>query len=231
MLNKYSRYPITYKMRNGTSIDEFFLYYNAELLVEFTDLSIDTVSKKNMADDYYQITFRASIDFNLPGVYVLCGEKPRPTAVSVSLDVINNDGSHDLIPLYTINNLYTKYSAVDNGFMLYTTSRFQTERDKVTKQDTLGLEVLFEKEYLKIIRENFVNNIPMNTLMNIILVKDNEELVQGTDWFMKWNQLEVVINNADDDATYRILIYINNNLFNEKIADTIEDKNTDKSKL
>lgn len=233
MMNRYSRFPITYKMRTGTSLDEFFLYYNAELLVTYTDISLETVNRRNMADDYYQITFRTTVDFNLPGVYVLCGNKPRPNAVSVSLDVITNKTTHDLIPLYTINNLYSKYSSEKNGFMLYITSRFQTQRDTITKKDNLNLEVLFEKEFVRIIRENYVNNIPMNTLLDIILVKDEEELVQGKDkdWYMDWNKLDVIINNADDKATYRILIYINNNLFNEKIAEAVDDKNTDKDTI
>jgi len=231
MMNRYSRYPITYKMRTGTSLDEFFLYYNAEILVKYEDLSIETVNRRGMADDFYQLTFRATVDFNLPGVYVLCGEKPRPSAVSVDLAVNDHGSTHDLIPLYTINNLYSKYSAVENGFILYTTSRFQTERDPKTKKDTLNLDVLFEKDYIDIIRETFVNNVPMETLVKIILVKDEEELTENTDWYMKWNNLELTINNADDKATYRILIYINNNIFNEKISDKIDDKNRDKDGL
>ena len=231
MLNMYSRYPITYKMRTGTSLDEFFLYYNAEILVTYEDLSIETVSRKGMADDYFQLTFKATIDFNLPGVYVVCGEKPRPNAVSIDLSVLGDANTHDLIPLYTINNLYSKYSAVKNGFILYTTSRFQTERDKVTKKDTLNLEVLFEKDYIDVIRETYINNIPMETLVDIILVKDEEELTEGTDWYMNWNNLELTINNADDKATYRILLYINNNIFNEKITDKINDRSIDKDGL
>ena len=231
MMNTYSRFPITYKMRNGTALDEFFMYYNAELLITYSDLSLETVNRKNMADDYYQMTFRATVDFNLPGMYALIGENPRPLAVGVSLRSDNNDGTHDLIPLYTINNLYAKYSSIKNGFILLTSSRFQTERDPVTKQDTLNLSVLFEEDYLKVIKENYVKNIPMNTLFDIILLKDGNELVEKTDWYMKWNTLDIVINNADDMATYCILIYINNSLFNERITEYKEETLKDKSTI
>ena len=231
MINSYSKYPITYKMRNGTALDEFFLYYNAELLMSFTDLSIETVNRKGMADDFYQLTFRIAVDFNLPGVYVLTGTKPRPKSVVLSLNVDNGNGTHDLIPLYTINNFYARYSSLRNGFLLYTSSIFQTERDVVTKQDTLNLNVLFEEPYLKVLKETYVNNIPMSTLIEILLLKDDDKLKEGTDWHINWNTLDLTIENADDSATYRVLIYINNSLFNENITQDIEDTKTDKSKI
>ena len=231
MMNTYSRFPITYKMRNGTSLDEFFMYYNAELMIMYSDLSIESVSRKNMADDYYQLTFRATIDFNLPGMYALLGENPRPMAVGVSIISNNNDNSYDLIPLFTVNNLYAKYSSIKNGFILFVSSRFQTERNPKTNQDTLNLSVLFEDDYLKVIKETYIQNIPMNTIFDIILLKDGIELQEKVDWYMKWNTLDIMINDADDNATYCILIYINNSLFNEKITQYKEDQLTDKSSI
>lgn len=231
MMNTYSRFPITYKMRNGTALDEFFMYYNAELLIMYSDLSLENVNRRNMADDYYQITFRATVDFNLPGMYALTGDYPRPLAVGVSLRSDNIDGSHDLIPLYTVNNLYAKYSSVKNGFILLTSSRFQTESDPVTKQDSLNLSVLFEDDYLKVIKENYIKNIPMNTLFDIILLKDNNVLEESKDWGINWNTMDLVIKNADDKATYCVLVYINNSLFNERITEYKEEFLTDKPSI
>ena len=231
MMNSYSKYPITYKMRNGTALDEFFLYYNAEVLMTYNDLSIETVNRKGMADDFYQLTFRITVDFNLPGVYVLTGTKPRPKSVVMALNVDNGNGTHDLIPLYTINNFYSRYSSIRNGFMLYTSSRFQTERDIVTKEDRLNLSVLFEEQYLRVIKETYINNIPMSTLIEILLVKDDEKLKEGTDWYMNWNTLDLVVKDADDSATYCVLIYINNSLFNENISQAVDDMKTDKAKI
>lgn len=231
MMNTYSRFPITYKMRNGTALDEFFMYYNAELLITYSELSLETVNRRNMADDYYQITFRATVDFNLPGMYALTGDYPRPLAVGVSLRSDNYDGTHDLVPLYTINNLYAKYSSIKNGFILLTSSRFQTEKDPITKQDALNLSVLFEEDYLRVIKENYVKNIPMNTLFDIILLKDGTELEEKSDWYIKWNTLDLIIKNADDNATYCVLVYINNSLFNERISEYKEEGFVDKPSI
>ena len=231
MMNRRSSYPITYKMRNGTALDEFFMYYNVELLINYTDLNIDQVSRKGMVDDFYQITFHASVDFNLPGAFVLVGNKPKPKCINIVLDSKNPDGSHDLVPLYTINNFYSKYSPMKNGFILYTSSRFQTEHDPKTLQDTLDMTVLFDQPYIDTIYKYYANSIPIQTLVNIILVKDGEELEEEKDWYMDWNKMNLVIENADDTATYCVIIYINNILFNENIMNDMEGKRVDKKEI
>lgn len=231
MVNKFSRYPITYKMRNGTALDEFFMYYNAELLLSFNDLSIDRVNRKGFADDFYQITFRATVDFNLPGVFVLSGLKPKPQILNITLDSIDSNGTHEMIPLYTINNFYARYAELKNGYLLYTSSRFQTERDPQTKKDTLDLSVLFDDNYIKVIHKFFVNNIPMGTLVDIILLKNGEELKVSQDYKIDWNMLNLTIYNADDKATYCVLIYINNTLFAEHIINDMEEAMSDKKGL
>ena len=228
-LNKYSSYNITYKMRNGTSLDEFFMYYNTEILVTFNDLNIDQVSRKNMTDDYYTITFRGTAEFNSPGVFVLTGSKPRPKAVYVSLDVLEKDSSHTMIPLYTINNFWARYKSIENGFLMYTSSRFQTERQP-DGTDILDLSVLFDDAKLNVIFEYNANNIPMETLVSIKLIKDGKEMKDG-EYKVKWNNLNLIVNDADDSATYCVLIYINNNLFNEHYANTVEDSSKDKKGL
>ena len=225
MLNRYASYPITYKMRNGTALDEFFMYYTAKVLLTLSDLNPEGVNRKGFADDFYQIIFRVTADFNLPGVFILAGEKPKPRALQVVLDS-QGSTSHDLIPLYTINNFYSRFENVRNGFLLYTSSRFQTEADKDTKTDSLDLTPLFESEYLHVLREYYANNIPLKTLIDIILVKDGNEMT--SDFYVKWNKMELIIENADDRATYCIIIYINNNLFSEEIIKFHESSKIDK---
>ena len=224
-LNRFSSYPITYKMRNGTGNDEFFLYYNTKVLLNFTDLSIDQVNRKNMADDFYTITFRCDVEFNLPAVYTLIGHDPRPKCLEVAVKSKNPDGSHDLIPLFTVDNFFSKYPPMLDGFMLYASSRFQTEMNEMTKQDELDLGQLFDQSYLDILHTYYARNIPMETLINVILLKDGEE---NHDWRIRWNSLKLTINHADDRATYCIIIYINNLLFNEELSYVAESTMKDK---
>ena len=52
-LNGCSAYPITYKIKNSTATDEWFLYYTHAVHFTFTDLSLESGSKRGMSEDRY----------------------------------------------------------------------------------------------------------------------------------------------------------------------------------
>lgn len=229
MMNRYTRYPITYKIRNGTALDEFFMYYNAHILLTFDNLSLDGGNKKGFTDDYYQIRFQCTADFNLPGAYILMGSKPRPRQLDVSIQVKEEDGYHDLIPLFTINNFYSRYPATRNGYLYYTSTKFQTDCPENVTVDRLDLTCLFEQWQIDIIHQYAGLNIPMSTLIDPLLIKYDTELT--SDWHIDWNKMELVVENADNKATYCLILYVNNNLFNEEKIDSTERSMQDKPRL
>jgi len=230
-LNKYSQYPITYKMRNSTSLDEFYMYYTTEVLLTFSDLDIDEGIKKNMVDDVYNINFRVTAEFNLPGVFLLGGSKPEIKKIYIGISENSSDQSKDYVPLYTFENLYDKYKPIIGNFRLHVSSIFQTEPENDGKTDILDISPFFEEPYVKVLKQNYANNLPMYTLIKIIVIKDSVELVENTDWIMDWNTLSLKINNANHDSTYRFLIYYNTILLNERVVDMVDDSKTDKPKL
>lgn len=229
MMNKYTRYPITYKMRNGTALDEFFMYYNAEILLTYNDLSLEPVSRKGFADDYYQIRFTCVAEFNLPGLFVLSGHKPKPKELDVDIKVKEHDGYHDLIPLYTISNFFSRYPSTKNGYLYYTSTRFQTECSGNSLTDHLDIDVLFENWQIDIIHRYQSANIPIETLIDPILLKDGEEMKK--DWNVDWSKMKLTIENANNKSTYCFILYINNNLFSEEKIEDTENTQTDKPRI
>ena len=229
MMNKYTRYPITYKIRNGTALDEFFMYYNAEILLTYNDLSLEPVSRKGFADDYYQIRFTCVAEFNLPGLFVLSGHKPKPKELDVDIKVKEHDGYHDLIPLYTISNFFSRYPSTKNGYLYYTSTRFQTECTGNSLTDHLDIDVLFEDWQIDIIHRYQSTNIPIETLIDPILLKDGEEMKK--DWNVDWSKMKLTIENANNKSTYCFILYINNNLFSEEKIENTENTQTDKPRI
>jgi len=229
-MNKRSSYPITYKIRNGTSLDEFFMYYRAEMIVTLSDLSMDEISRKNFADDFCQVRFNCSVEFNLPGFFAIIGGGPKPRELEVDLRVKEADGYHDLIPLFTINNFFSRYPSEKNGFIYYANSRFKTDCDNNQGIDHLDISVLFDDAKLDVISRYDANFIPIETLVDIIILKDQDELPNNL-WYIDWAKRELTIEQADNDATYRIIIYINYQLFNEEESVEIENLQRDKSKI
>lgn len=223
-----SRYPITYKMKNASGRDEFFLYYDHNTIVNLTGLRIDGGNKKNMVDDAYEITFNVGIEFNLPALYMLSGNPDIIQKLRVDLvhkDYYTND--KEVIPILTVNNFYNQYPTYRDGFKFYITSMFNVELTK-NNHDILPINELFSNDLIHIINENVMFNVDMTTLFKVILIKGNVELIEGKDYTINWNKLEVDISNLDPSETYRIVVYMNSIHINERLQEITDDKNTEK---
>ena len=230
MLNRYSRYPITYKMRNGTGLDEFYMYYQTYVMLEFAELQVDEVNRKNHADDFYQVKFQCTADFNIPGLFALLGEKEPPKVIKEDLRVIEPDGCHELVPLFTVYNFYNRYPTIKNGFVYHTSARFKLdESNKLSEK--MPIQLLFDSWRLDVIHEYDNNKVPMCTLINPILLRDGVELEEGKDFIIHWNSMELEIFNPDHEVTYQLIIYVNNNLFVDERIDHIDHERTDKPNI
>ena len=234
-LNSISGYPITYKMRNASATDEYFMYYKHRLLIVFYDLSIEDGNKKNMVDDTYNITFKVSAEFNLPGMYVIT---PNPYTKITDVEIrditpyVEGEGEVvDYIPLFTLSNLWNKYPKDKDGMTLYGTSIFYTEKEKDGKTDIVELTPLLEPEKQKVIRFYTGYSLKHDTLLKVYILKDSNELVENEDYIIDWNRFEIQILKSEYKATYRIIIYISATTFNEIEKEIKDLPNFDKDTL
>lgn len=228
-LNNNSAYPITYKMRNSSSRDEFFMYFNSSLLVTFSDLEISEGTKKGMVGDIYPITFRTTVDFNLPGAYYLIGDiNNHPEGLSIDI-VVNDSYQKEFIPIFTINNLFNNLKSSNENFKLYSTCLFKTEPEINGKDDKLPIDIMIKTdETKKVIKQHIANSIPIDCFLEIVLLKDNTKCEYKEDWYIDWNTFTLTILNSDSCATYRLILFIDNLYLNNKILDIIEADNYDK---
>jgi len=222
-LNNHSLYPITYKMRNSTSRDEYFMYYGIKFLISFTNLEIDEGNKKGMVEDSFRISFKVTVDFNLPAAFYLIGTPEYASNSDIQI-VVDSYNEQDIIPIYTINNFFNNIRPTDTSFELYTTSLFKT--DMTNGDDTLEIyDVFTSAELHDLIRQHFASNIPISTFLEIQILKDN---TLSTDWDIDWNTCVLTIHNSDSESTYRLIVFINRLYVNERIRNLIEAENYDK---
>lgn len=228
--NRLTKYPITYKMKNSSATDEFFMYYNHDMIVTLSDLTINDGNKKNMVDDFYEVSFRVSAEFNLPGLFLLEG---RPENMSMlKLDIIASDayGNSELVPVLTLNNLTNQYPAMRNGYRLYMSSIFNTD-PPVNGKDSLLIIDLFKEEVQVIIRETLSFGVNIDTVVKAYVVKDNVELIENVDWHIDWNTFTLLVNKPEQTSTYRLIIYLNNVQVNDRLIQLTDEQSREKSKL
>lgn len=220
-LNKYSCYPITYKMRNSTSRDEFFMYYGVKFTTTFSELEMDEGNKKGMVDDSFRISFKVTVDFNLPGAYYLAGT-PDPEIQEDIQIIVESAYDKDFIPIFTFNNLFDSIKPDNSDFKLYSSCLFKTEKDSDSKTDTLEITPIFKSaEMHDLIKYHIASNIDVGTFIEIKILKDN---VLITDWDIDWNDCSISIHNSDSESTYRLIVFINQNYANTKIRNLIENE-------
>ena len=221
-------YPITYKIRNSSSLDEFFMYYQVPVLITYSDFSVDEGNKRNMTDDGYGINFRVTCDFNHPGAYVIRSINGYPEIVPHIMRV-DDVGHSELFPLYTLERIYEDKKQVLEGYKLYFVSSFNTEKEKKKKDDYISLNDIIEIQYIRIIKKYLFSHIPSDILMKLIVYKDNVKLEEDNDYTIDWNTMQLHILKSDPFVTYRVLFYANMTKFQEELQIMAEIEKTDKT--
>lgn len=227
-LNRHSHYPITYKMRNSTARDEYFIYTNQNVIFTLSDLQIQEGSRKNMADDSFQIDFRVTAEFNLPGMFVLWGSpelKAKTITESIQAELLVPGELS--FPLFTIENLFSA-ADLDNGFKKYTSSIMSMEPDKITKNDVTDFGPLLGDGFHRIVRDYITNKVDVNTLAILTLYKNNKMLQEGEDFEVDWYKMRLTTFTPDEESTYRLVLYVNTVKLNQLLTEYQDDNSKDK---
>ena len=229
-LNSCSGYPITYKLKHAPSTDEWFMYYTHNVIITFSDLTIESGNKKNMVDDAYNITFRVIAEFNMPGVYMLDGTLDSSKLLdSTSNSNTSSDGTNYL-PMFAISNLQSRFPSELNGMQLYGTTMFKTTASADQDEDRVDIKCVLDNDHIRVIRAHNAWNMDPSTLLSFYILKNDEVLSEGVDYIVDWNTLELVMYNIDNDSTYRLIMYFNYATVNEILNNSAYHNNYDVNK-
>lgn len=233
-LNSVSGYPITYKVRNASATDEFFMYYQHNLVVTYTDLQLESANKKGMVDESYTITFRVIVDFNLPGLFILDGAErnlDKIKGILVDKTSVGKGYDQDLdefIPLFSLSGFYNRFPQRRDGLTLYGSFLFTSEEK--TDQDTADIGLLIEPDHQKAIRFHVKYGMLDETICKVYVMKDSEEL-SSDQYKVNWDTMKIEYKNPDPKATYRVAIYMNMEVINADLANPRVDGPFDKHAL
>lgn len=216
-LNDNSAYPITYKIRNASATDEYFMYYTHRLMVLFQDINLSDGSMKGMINDAFNITFKVIVEFNLPGLYILSGnvEKLRGFQMSIGTGDIHSENS-EYMPLFSVTNLFNRYPKKMDGLTLYSAYIFNTEAGKKL-EDTLDLSAVFSQEQAQAIKFQTDHGVMPETVARLFILRNG---VETSDWEVDWMTLTLKIKHPDDQASYRLILYVNMDSMNEILANS-----------
>ena len=227
-LRTHSTYPITYKMRNSTSNDEYFLLYKQNILTTFSDLSMDEGNRKNMVDDSYTLSFKVTCDFNIMGTYLMVGTNSvyNKVAFSIGNDIASDDISlGSFTPIYTYDLAVASDDIIARGYKPLLTNMIKTDPALNGKDETIGIAYFFDDDFKIIMRNMIAQELDPRILAECKIYKDRDEQITNADFTADWTNMSITIKDTDKYATYRLVIYVNlaylNNRITELHADTM----------
>lgn len=216
-LNSISIYPISYKMKNSTGNDEFFRFYPVNIDTTISGLAIDDGNKRGMIADAHTISFTVSAEFNGAGLYYYFAQHPE----RIDDIMIGIDNEDHILPVFTINNLYTKRFA--EGWNLYTSPMYKVEPDASSKKpDVMNIRTLFNNSIHRCIEYHKKHGISLSTFLQIDIMKDNTMLKRGIDYDIDLDNFELITKNINHYSTYRMIVFVNTFYINSLIKDLFD---------
>ncbi len=197
-------------MKNSTGTDEFFRYYPAKLDTTISELSIDDGSKKGFVHSTFTINFTVSSQFYIAGLFYYFTKNPQ--VIKGVEGYIKADDA--IIPMFTISNIYDV--KLPDGWKLYASPMYRVESN--SKEDTMDISPLLNTSMTDVYKFHKEKNIPCNTFMDIVVMKDNEMLEYGKDFEIDYKTLTLITKRVNIISTYRLLIHVNTLYINNLIS-------------
>lgn len=225
-LMSHSKNYFTYKKDSATGNEEFFVYYPLTMEMVFTDWSLEDLEKRNMVSENASVSFTFTTEFNTIGKYQISTE--RDDEVLKANTVITTDMTGAVTyPMFTVNNLFKETNR--DGYKLFYTNIFNIDPTvKREEPDVLDLSPVFYDSDIKEILEYMdKHGTSYDILFDIIIMKNNKKLNNDRkkgkiDYIVDLHKKRILIYNKNKNATYRLVIYLNN-LYVLKIMNEIND--------
>ena len=210
--NKY----VTIKERTSSSTIDFFMFYPLSIDYVFTDITKDDPNKKDWASDSCNINFTLTTEFNTVAIYDFATKQKKNVEILGEVSIgpkkrrpIDNGGIN-IIPYFTIGNLF-EHTKMENGYELFYTQAFETDETIHEDEDYLDLEPVFrDTNAMDIIKWHNKQGVPNSVFLQFIIMRNNDKLIEGTDFIVDWENFKLRILKADPDKTYRLNIFVNN---------------------
>lgn len=230
-LRTNSTYPITYKMRTATSRDEYFLYYKQNLVTTFSDLNMDDGVRRGMADDYFTLSFKCTVEFNVMGSYLLIGRTGIYKQIECGVKTLDGTEIGVLTPIFTYDISMDDADLTKQGYRPLGTNMIKTDTDRHNKDDSISLLPVLTPEVVMVMDNLIAQGLNPELLLRFKLFKSSDEVVSEAEYDVNWTAKAFIIKNSDKYATYRLVVYVNYAYLNNRLMEIEYDDITDQQNM
>jgi len=217
-LNTQGSTPFTYKIKNGSGHDEYFMMYLTNIEAIISDLNLDDGESRNLVTDTYTINLAMSLEFNAVGTWYTFLKDGNRNYISNPLasEIVQNCGDCERIkPLLTLPLRYDLH--LQDGWKILQSPTYTVtthgigEKFKDVTEFGSVIPNNVRRTLDHIIRHNVENGIPIKPFIQFRCFKGTRELPVGKNGFeVNMKTFEVYTYNCTPAETYRLFILINN---------------------
>ena len=219
-LNTYGKVPFTYKLKNASGTNEYFMLYGTNVEVVLSDISADDGENIGMITDTYTIGLSMSFEFNAPGSWYVFLRDKNPNFIANPTDSELEAGNKKIVgerivPLLSIPLQYNL--RLEEGWKI-----LQSPTYMVTSNG-IGPEYVDETDFAQVIpkavqntiaqlvKHNKEHGIPLSPYIRFRCFKDTKELPVGHNGYkVDLENFKIYTYNCKPKVTYRLFILINN---------------------
>lgn len=222
-LNTYAGVPVTYKLKNGSGNNEFFMLYDTNIELITSEITIDDGEGTGMVQDTYTISFSVSAEFNGVGTWYLFLQNNNPNFILTQTHVETDDDGR-IIP---ISSIPLKYDLkLTPGWEIYNAPCYFVDS---FKDDITDLSTSISKPVANLIRLTMDSGMALSdSLVRFECFKDTKRLKLKEDFDIeikkdKTNEIglsiKIITHNCTPKVTYRLFILVNNFAVNNIASD------------
>lgn len=214
-LNSVSRIPITLELDPATGYYRFRLVVQTNILMMFEpSLDVGEGSGDGKVIDSFPLVINCNMEFNYPSRFFYISDKEKTSIDNTEQEPFDTLDNFELSTqntfFYTLQKIIIPEQDT-TGKLLDKSIGFITEDENL---DTVEFKPIMEQYYFDIIQELKNNDIDYSVFVNIV-VYENEMIKDSTDYDIDLDNCVLTIRNTDTTKTYRIIVYLDNNMVNK----------------
>ncbi|MCM1220477.1 MAG: hypothetical protein NC548_38925 [Lachnospiraceae bacterium] len=231
-MNTYGAVPFTYKLKSGSSQDEFFMLYDTKIETIVSELSDpDEGDSRGMVTDTYVIPFSLTMDFYGVGTWYAglvnsdhsYSVAPSDTELAIAAakkgaNVKVPDEEH-IIPLMSIPMGFDLH--LPDGWRILNSPCFFVSADSYKKRvdDVTDFADVIPNEFRSLIGKfvtyNKYTKTPFEPFIRFRCFKGRYELPEGPNGYtIDLDKLQVHVYDCDPKETYRLFVLVNTLMIN-----------------
>jgi hypothetical protein len=205
-MNSIWSYPITYKLNGGSQTDDFFMYYIADIDVQFQEPTYDSGIKDGQIHRAYSVSFTIRCDFNTIGYFTLNSPDIKK---QIHIQPTKDDINHAILPIFSdVINLNDFDLPI--GWNILSWPIFKLKPDT----NSISIDPILNNSLKTVIDYHLKVGLPMDKFIKIQF-RENGDIVNNELFYIDWAKRELILLKPNPRKTYRLIVmasieYVNN---------------------